>query len=294
MKRTSKAEQAADAIIEALPYFKHFAGKTVVIKYGGSAQVDAGLRRNVCEDLVLMEAVGIRTVLIHGGGPEISEMLGRLGKETKFVEGLRVTDEETAEVAEMVLVGKINKGLVAEINLAGGRAIGLSGRDGNLVWARRAKPVAVNGENVDLGQVGQPRKINPEILADLIEKHYIPVVAPTGMGPSGEMLNINGDAVAGHIAASLKAEKMIFLTDQVGVLAEVGNPETLISEIRVEEIEGMTRRGIISKGMIPKMESARHALEGGVKSVHIIDGRVPHALLLELFTSEGVGTMIRR
>lgn len=283
-----------EAIIEALPFFQKFTGKTIVIKYGGSAQVEPELRAKLCEDLVLMQTLGIRTVLIHGGGPEISGMMKRLGKTAQFIEGLRVTDEETAEITEMVLVGKINKALAAEINLAGGRAVGLSGRDGNLVRAVRAKPVMVNGESVDLGLVGIPEKIDATILKDLLTCGYVPVVAPTGMAPNGSMLNINGDTAASYIAGALAAEKLIFLTDQRGLLRDVKDPESIISTMQLSEIEDLKKDGIISGGMIPKMEAARTAIENDVACVHIIDGRVPHSILLELFTSAGVGTMITR
>jgi acetylglutamate kinase len=282
------------AIIEALPYFQKFTGKTIVIKYGGSAQIEPELRARLCEDLVLMQTLGIRTVLIHGGGPEISGMMKRLGKTSQFIEGLRVTDAETAEITEMVLVGKINKALAAEINLAGGRAVGLSGRDGNLVRAVKAKPVMVNGEPVDLGLVGVPQKIDATILGDLLKCGYVPVVAPTGMAPDGSMLNINGDTVASFIAGALAAEKLIFLTDQKGLLRDVKDPESIISTLALSQIEELKADGIISGGMIPKMEAARTAIENDVACVHIVDGRVPHSILLELFTSTGVGTMITR
>lgn len=283
-----------DAIIEALPYFRMFAGKTIVIKYGGSAQIDTTLRKNLCQDLVLMQTVGISVVLVHGGGPEISSMMTRLGKTARFIEGLRVTDEETAEITEMVLVGKINKGIVAEINLAGGRAVGLSGRDGNLLRATRAKPMDVNGEIVDLGLVGVPEKVDATIIGDLLKSGYIPVVAPTGMDANGGMLNINGDVAASYIAGALAAEKLIFLTDQKGILADVKNPESVLSTVTLRDIGKLKADGVLSGGMIPKAESAQLAIESDVRGVHIIDGRIPHSLILELFTSSGVGTMIVR
>jgi len=283
-----------EAIIEALPYFRQFTGRIVVIKYGGSAQIDPELRKDLCEDLVLMQTLGIKTVIIHGGGPEISQMMIRLGKTARFIDGLRVTDEETAEITEMVLVGKINKALAAEINLAGGRAVGLSGRDGNLVRAVREKPVVVDGAEVDLGRVGRPERIDTTILSDLLKCGYVPVVAPTGMAPDGGMLNINGDTVAAHIAGALAAEKLIFLTDQKGLLRNVSDPESVISTVALGEIEDLKARGIVSGGMIPKLNAARTAIEADVKSAHIIDGRLPHSLLLELFTSAGIGTMIAR
>lgn len=283
-----------ESIIEALPYFRKFAGKTIVIKYGGSAQIEPSLRTRLCKDLVLMQTVGIRAVLVHGGGPEITGMMKKLGKTPRFIEGLRITDEETAEITEMVLVGKINKGLAAEINLAGGRAVGLSGRDGNLIRARRVKPMDVGGEMVDLGLVGEPEKIDATIIRDLLAAGYVPVVAPTGMASDGGMLNINGDVAASYIAGALAAEKLIFLTDQKGLLKDVNDPESIISSISLAQIEELKGEGIIAGGMIPKMSAARTAIESDVSGVHIIDGRVPHSLILELFTSTGVGTMITR
>ncbi len=283
-----------EAIIEALPFFRKFNGQTIVIKYGGSAQLDDNLRKELCKDLVLMQTLGIRTVLIHGGGPEISGMLKRMGTQAQFVGGLRVTDEATAEIVEMVLAGKINKALAAEINLAGGRAVGLSGRDGNLVRANKAAPVMVDGNEVDLGMVGTPESVDATILKDLLAAGYLPVVAPTGMAPDGKMLNINGDTTAAWIAGSLAAEKLIFLTDQKGILRDVKDPNSIISSLRSGEIEDLRRDGIISGGMLPKLEACRIALESDVPGVHIIDGRVKHCLILELFTSAGIGTMITR
>lgn len=281
-----------EAIIEALPYFRKFAGKTIVIKYGGSAQGESA--KNLCDDLVLMQTMGISTVLVHGGGAEISGMMQRLGKTAQFIEGLRVTDEETAEITEMVLVGKINTGLVAEINLAGGRAVGLSGRDGNLVRAKRAKPLDVKGEMIDLGLVGVPEKIDARIIGDLLKSGYIPVVAPTGMAEDGSMLNINGDVAASYIAGALAAEKLIFLTDRKGILRDVSDPESVISVVSLKDIGKLKSDGIVTGGMIPKIDAARLAIDSDVAGVHIIDGRVPHSLILELFTSSGVGTMITR
>lgn len=277
-------------IIEALPYFRAFQGKVVVIKYGGAAQVDPSLRALLAEDLVLMQTVGVRTVLVHGGGPEITKMMERLGSKAEFVRGLRVTDEATAEVTEMVLVGKINKALVAEIALHGGRAVGLSGRDGCLLRARRADPV----DGVDLGLVGTPTEVDPSILHTLLRAGYIPVVAPTGLGPSGEMLNVNGDHCAAVLAGALAAEKLIFLTDQPGVLADPDDPDSLVPRLTYADLERMEAEGRIGGGMRPKLEAARMALEADCGRVHIIDGRRPHALLLELFTDAGVGTMVVR
>ena len=283
-----------NSIVEALPYFKQFAGKTIVIKYGGSAQIDPVLRQNVCKDLVLMQTVGIQVVLVHGGGVEVSKMMERLGKVAEFIQGLRVTDEETAEIAEMVLVGKVNKTIVAEINLAGGTAVGLSGRDGKLVLAEKAVPIHVNGESVDLGQVGTPTKVDTQIIQDLLSHDYLPVVAPTGMGPDGEMLNINGDTVAAHVAGALSAEKLIFLTDQKGIMRDLSDETSLINQVEYSEIDDLRKEGVIGTGMIPKAEAAQFALDNGVNNVHILDGTVSHSLLLELFTSSGVGTMLSK
>lgn len=283
-----------EAIIEALPFFRKFTGKTVVIKYGGSAQLDDNLRKELCKDLVLMQTLGIRTVLIHGGGPEISGMLKKMGTQAQFVGGLRVTDEATAEIVEMVLAGKINKALAAEINLAGGRAVGLSGRDGNLVRASKAAPVVVDGASFDLGMVGTPEHVDATILKDLLAAGYLPVVAPTGMASDGKMLNINGDTAAAWIAGALAAEKLIFLTDQRGILRDVKDPSSLIPQLKATEIERLRAEGIISGGMLPKLEACRVALESDVPDVHIIDGRVKHCLIMELFTSTGIGTMITR
>lgn len=283
-----------EAIIEALPFFRKFNGKTIVIKYGGSAQLDDSLRKELCKDLVLMQTLGIRTVLIHGGGPEISDMLKRLGTTAQFIGGLRVTDESTAEIVEMVLAGKINKALAAEINLAGGRAVGLSGRDGNLIRATRVKPVVVDGADVDLGFVGTPEKIDATILQDLLGAGYIPVVAPTGMSADGGMLNINGDTAASFIAGALAAEKLIFLTDQKGVLRDMKDPTSVISTLKFSEIDGLIQDGILSGGMLPKIDACRIALESDVPNVHILDGRVKHCLIMELFTSAGIGTMFTR
>ncbi|MBL4889000.1 MAG: acetylglutamate kinase [Candidatus Lindowbacteria bacterium] len=283
-----------NSIVEALPYFKQFAGKTIVIKYGGSAQIDPVLRQNVCKDLVLMQTVGIQVVLVHGGGVEVSKMMERLGKVAEFIQGLRVTDEETAEIAEMVLVGKVNKTIVAEINLAGGTAVGLSGRDGKLVLAEKGVPIHVNGESVDLGQVGTPTKVDTQIIQDLLSHDYLPVVAPTGMGPDGEMLNINGDTVAAHVAGALSAEKLIFLTDQKGIMRDLSDETSLINQVEYSEIDDLRKEGVIGTGMIPKAEAAQFALDNGVNNVHILDGTVSHSLLLELFTSSGVGTMLSK
>jgi acetylglutamate kinase len=279
-------------VAEALPYIRQFHGKTIVVKYGGAAMVDADLRRSILEDVVLMHFVGMKPLLVHGGGAEISEMMRRLGKESRFVEGLRVTDDETAEIAEMVLVAKINKGLVGEITLRGGRAVGLSGRDGNLIRARKAPAIQTATGPVDLGRVGEIEAIDAKVLRDLAADGYIPVVAPTGLAPDGGMLNLNADTVAGALAAALGAEKVIFMTDQPGVLRDAADPSSIISVLLASEMERLRETGAVSGGMLPKTEAIRTALEGGVPKVHVIDGRVPHALILEIFTDKGIGTMV--
>jgi len=278
--------EKAQIIVEALPYIKAFYGRTVVVKYGGSAMGDSELQNAVMQDLVLMKYVGMNPVVIHGGGPGITSMLNRLGIKTRFVKGLRVTDPEVMEVVEMVLVGKINKQIVAGINECGGKAIGLSGKDGSLIQA-----VQMNGAE-DLGFVGEVAQINPCVLNPLVEAGYIPVIAPIGIGQDGMTYNINADHVASKIAVALGADKLILLTDVPGILTDPGDPSTLISSIRISEIPDLIDAGIISGGMIPKVECCIHALENGVARTHIVDGRVPHSILLEVLTDQGSGTMV--
>lgn len=280
------ALEKTSILIEALPYIREFYGKTVVIKYGGHAMQSCELKRAVMQDVVLMHLVGMRPVLVHGGGPEITQMMERLGKKPEFVQGQRVTDAETMEIVEMVLVGKINKEIVAEINRLGGRAVGLCGKDGLLIEAEKQ-----NGD-VELGFVGRVRKINPEIIQTLIAEGYIPVVAPVGVGPEGESYNINADYVAGELAAALKAHKLVLLTDVEGILVDKNDPSSLLSSVEVSKVPELIQAGIISGGMIPKVQCCIRALEGGVTRTHIIDGRVPHSILLEIFTDRGVGTMV--
>ena len=280
------ALEKTSILIEALPYIREFFGKTVVIKYGGHAMQSCELKRAVMQDVVLMHLVGMRPVLVHGGGPEITQMMERLGKKPEFVQGQRVTDAETMEIVEMVLVGKINKEIVAEINRLGGRAVGLCGKDGLLIEAEKQ-----NGD-VELGFVGQVRKINPEIIQTLIAEGYIPVVAPVGVGPEGESYNINADYVAGELAAALKAHKLVLLTDVEGILVDKNDPSSLLSSVEVSKVPELIKAGIISGGMIPKVQCCIRALKGGVARTHIIDGRVPHSILLEIFTDRGVGTMV--
>ncbi|RDV84206.1 acetylglutamate kinase [Ammonifex thiophilus] len=278
------ALEKAKILVEALPYIRSFYGKIVVIKYGGHAMLNCELKRAVLTDVVLMKYVGMHPVLVHGGGPDISRMLKRLGKESVFVNGRRVTDEETMEVVEMVL-GRLNKEIAAFINQLGGKAVGLCGKDANLLLAEKE-------EGEDLGLVGRVKAVNPELLLSVIAQGYIPVVAPIGLGPRGEGLNINADTVAGKIAAALKAEKLILLTDVPGILSNPEDETSVISTIHLGDIPQLLASGRVSGGMIPKLECCREALEEGVKRAHILDGRIPHAILLEVFTDEGVGTMV--
>lgn len=290
------ALEKASVLVEALPYIKKFYGKTIVIKYGGHAMINDQLKKAVLTDAVLMKYVGMHPVIVHGGGPEITSMLKRVNIESKFVGGLRVTDRETMEIAEMVLVGKINKDIVARINEYGGRAVGLSGRDASLLMAAK-KQGSIKGpdgvtEKVDIGYVGEITKVNPDIVCTLIKEGYIPVVAPVAMGLQGESYNVNADTAASALAAALKADKLIILTDVEGILKDRSNPGSLISTVSRNEVPGLVDRGIIDGGMIPKVECCVRALEEGVQTTHILDGRVPHSILLEVFTDKGIGTMV--
>ena len=285
--------EKAKTLIEALPYIRTFYGKTFVIKYGGHAMQDRELRQAVILDLVLLRYIGVRPVVVHGGGPEITAMLQRVGKETEFVQGLRVTDGETMAIVQMVLVGKINHDLVAEINCQGGKAVGLSGKDGNLVVARKYRPKSDgNGGRVDLGFVGEVEAIDPRLVVNLADQGYIPVIAPVAVGPDGESFNINADTVAGELAAALQAEKLIMLTDVEGILTNPRDLKTLLSTLQVAQAAAMIKEGRIDGGMIPKVEACARALERGVGRTHIIDGRQLHSLLLEIFTDKGIGTMV--
>jgi acetylglutamate kinase len=280
----------ADVLVQALPYIKIFRGKTVVVKYGGNAMINEELKAAVIQDLVFMSWVGIRTVLVHGGGPEIEAMLKKTGKESRFVNGLRYTDEETMEIVQMVLCGKLNKDITAMIQRSGGRAVGLCGIDGAMLQARRLR---TGGE--DYGLVGAIEAVDTSTLSSLLDSGAIPVVSTVALGvgeDEGLSLNINADTAAARIAAALGAEKLLLMTDVRGILRDLRDPDSLIKEIKAGELEGLKRDGIVSKGMIPKAECCRLALEGGVRKAHIIDGRLPHALLVELFTDEGIGTMI--
>ena len=281
-------QEKAKVLIEALPYIRKFAGRTVVIKYGGAAMTDASLKQSVSEDLVLLQAIGIRPVIVHGGGPEISAAMKKQGKEPRFVGGLRATDKETMEITEMVLVGKINQEIVGFMNRHGHVAAGLSGKDGHLL-----KVVKQRGK-VDLGFVGDVVKVNTAILEALESKGFIPIIAPIGLGEDGQAYNCNADLVAGHVAAALKAEKLVMMTDQPGILLDVKKPESLIHTLKLKDVPKLVKKGVIDKGMLPKVEACDIALEYGVNKVHVIDGRVPHALLLEIFTDTGIGTEILR
>lgn len=284
-------EQRAKILIEALPYIRSFRGKRVVIKYGGSAMTDEQLKQDFAEDIALMSFIGVKPCIVHGGGPQIGQLLKRLGKESRFVGGLRITDEETMDVVEMVLVAKVNKDVISLINRFGGKAVGVSGRDGGLIRARKAKPAKLADMDVDLGLVGDVEKVNPELISSLEEQGFIPVIAPVGAGPQEKPYNINADTAAGAMSAALKAEKFILLTDVPGVLDQNGE---LISSVTEDEAQKLLKDGVVSGGMIPKIRCCLNALRGGVPKAHIIDGRVSHALLLEMLTDEGIGTEIVR
>ena len=283
-----EALRRAEILMEALPYIREFRGKSIIIKYGGAAMEQANLKESFALDVILLHLVGIHPVIVHGGGPQIGAMMKRLGKEPRFVGGMRVTDEETVEIVEMVLVGKINKEIVGLINHHGGRAVGLSGKDANLLRARRRPHRLPSGEEIDIGLVGEVETVNPAPIRLLEENGFIPVIAPVGVGERGETYNINADLVAGQVAAALGAEKLIHLTDVQGILAN----GSLVSTLSRKDAERLMQDGVIDGGMLPKVESSLRALEGGTAKAHIIDGRVPHAILLELFTREGIGTEI--
>ncbi len=286
--------EKADILLEALPYIQRFANKTMVIKYGGHAMEDEELKNGFVRDVILLHYIGLNPVIVHGGGPQIDGMLNRIGKKSTFVEGMRVTDEETMDVVEMVLVGQINKEIVSRMNSQGGHAVGLSGADGNLIrarkmWVYKRGKEGQEKERIDLGLVGEVESINPDILRTFIANKWIPVIAPVGVGPEAEAYNINADLVAGKVASALQAEKFILLTDVEGVL---NNQKQLISTMDAKMAARFIQEGIISGGMIPKVRCCLDALQEGVKKAHVIDGRVKHAVLLEIFTDEGIGTQI--
>ncbi|MFO1362938.1 MAG: acetylglutamate kinase [Burkholderiales bacterium] len=280
----------ARILAEALPYIRRFHGRTIVVKYGGNAMSEPALQRGFAHDVVLLKLVGMNPVVVHGGGPQIDTVLNRLGKKGEFVQGMRVTDAETMDVVEMVLGGTVNKEIVTLINQAGGKAVGLTGKDGSFIRARKLLLAAADGATTDLGHVGEIESIDPTVISTLEEGGFIPVVAPIGVGKDGGSYNINADLVAGKLAEVLKAEKLVLLTNTPGVLDKDGQLLTGLTPKRVDELAA---EGTLSGGMLPKIGSALDAARGGVKSVHIIDGRVEHALLLEILTDEGVGTLIR-
>jgi acetylglutamate kinase len=282
----SDASERAGVLIEALPYIRRFWGKTIVVKYGGNAMVDPELADRFAEDIVLLQAVGIRAVVVHGGGPQIGELLGRLGIPSEFRDGLRVTDADTLDVARMVLVGKVNRDIVSSINVHAPIAVGLSGEDAGLITATERAG--------DLGFVGDVASVNPAIVERLLAENLIPVVSTIGADLSGQAYNINADTVAGALAAALGAEKLIYLTDIAGLLADIDDAASLISRISAPELEALIQEGTLTGGMIPKIEACLAALDGGVGSAHLLDGRVPHVVILELFTDAGIGTMITR
>ncbi len=285
------AEQKARTLSEALPYIQRFFDKTIVIKYGGNAMTDPKLQEGFARDVVLLKLVGMNPVIVHGGGPQINDWLKRVGKEGEFVQGMRVTDQETMDVVEMVL-GKVNKGIVNLINRFGGKAVGLTGQDGAFIRANKMllESLAEQGKMLDIGLVGEISSIDPNIITFLDSGDFIPVIAPIGVGPNGETLNINADVVAGKLAEILKAEKLVLLTNTPGVLDKAGK---LLTGLTPKQIDALVADGTLSGGMLPKIASALDAARGGVKAVHIIDGRVEHALLLEILTDEGVGTLIK-
>ena len=290
------AEKKAGTLIEALPYIQEFYGKTIVIKYGGNAMINEELKHKVMEDVSLLKYVGMRPVIVHGGGPDITQFLKKVGKQSAFVSGLRVTDEETVEIAEMVLDGKVNSDIVNMLNCRGVKAVGLSGKDAGLIKASK-KLATVYDEagkqaNVDIGYVGQVAAIDTSILDTLLDNGYIPVIAPIGVGDDGESYNINADYVAAEIAGALKAEKLLLLTDTEGVYKDFEDKDTFISTLTVAEAKNYIKTGIISGGMIPKIEACLKSIESGTNKVHIIDGRQPHSIILELLTSSGIGTQV--
>ncbi len=278
--------QRAEVLTQALPYIQKYYGKIVVIKYGGNAMINEDLKQQVMQDIVLLHLIGVKVVLVHGGGPEITEMLGKIGKESVFVDGLRVTDKETAEVVQMVLAGKINKSLVNLLELRGGKAMGISGMDGHLIEAEI--------KDKRLGFVGKITKVNVEPVTDLLEHNYIPVVSTVGCDMNGNVYNVNADTAAAFIAGALNAECLISMTDIAGILKDKDNPETLIPQIDLKDAKALFEDGTISGGMIPKVQCCIDAIHKGVKKVFIMDGRVPHSLLIETLTDEGAGTMVTK
>ena len=292
--------ETVNILIEALPYIKKFHKKKIMIKYGGHAMIDAEAMSSTARDTVLLKYVGMNPMVVHGGGPEISRSMSKLGKKPKFIGGLRITDQETMDIVKMVLVGKINTDIVSNVCLHGGKGIGISGKDNHLIKARKRSPQVVvddkTGEEktVDLGLVGEIENVNPEIIDMLTANDYIPIVSPIGVDDKANTLNLNADTVAGDIAAEVDAEKLIILTDVPGILEDPNDPETLIKRVGVDEILELIDNGIVTDGMIPKVETCINSIQNGVKSAHIIDGKIKHSVLLEIFTKRGIGTMITR
>jgi len=278
--------QRAEVLTQALPYIKKFSGEIIVVKYGGNAMINEQLKEQVMEDIALLWLIGVKVVLVHGGGPEINEMMDKLGKKPEFVEGLRVTDKETVDIVQMVLAGKVNKSLVTLLTMKGGHAVGLSGIDGGLIEAVT--------KDERLGYVGKITKIRPQPITDLLEKHYIPVISTVATDRHGNVYNINGDTAAAYIAGALGAERLLMMTDIAGILRDKDDPSSLIPELTVSEAKNLYSEGVISGGMIPKVDCCIKALEEGVKNVTILDGRIPHSILMELLTDEGAGTMVTK
>jgi len=290
----NKASTVVEVLSEALPYIQKLNGKTIVIKYGGNAMTDEALKVGFARDIVLLKQVGINPVIVHGGGPQIAELLERVGKESKFIQGMRVTDTETMDIVEMVLGGLVNKSIVTLINQQGGRAVGLTGKDGSLIRAKKMEikinPDDENSELVDLGHVGEVHTVDPSVVSMLDADNFIPVIAPIGVGENGESYNINADLVAGKLSTVLGAEKLLLLTNTVGILDK---QENLLTGLTAKQVDSYIADGTIYGGMLPKVNCALDAVKSGVKTSHIIDGRVPHAVLLELLTDEGVGTLLK-
>ncbi len=285
MEKNITNAQRAEVLTQALPYIKRYNGEVLVVKYGGNAMINESLKEQVMEDIVLLSIIGVKVVLVHGGGPEITETMSKLGKKPEFVDGLRVTDKETVDIVQMVLAGKVNKSLVNLLQKKGGKAMGVSGMDGRLIEAEMKDP--------RLGYVGKITNVNIEAVEDLLEKGYIPVISTIGCDKSGNVYNINGDTAAGFIAGALNAKRLIMMTDIAGVLKDKDDPSTLIPEITVSEAKKLYESGVISGGMIPKVDCCIEAIGHGVKKVIIMDGRVPHAILMEILTDEGAGTMVK-
>ncbi|MDR0900415.1 MAG: acetylglutamate kinase [Methanobrevibacter sp.] len=292
--------KTVNILVEALPYIKNFHKKKIMIKYGGHAMIDEEAMSSTARDTVLLKYVGMEPIVVHGGGPEITRSMNKMGKEPKFIKGLRVTDEETMEIVKMVLRGKINTNIVSQIGFHGGKGVGVSGKDSELIIAKKKAPHKITDqktgeeEEIDLGLVGEIVSLNTEIIEMFAENDYIPVISPIGIDNKGDTLNLNADTVAGEIASKTDAEKLIILTDVPGVLKDQNDPNSLIKQIKIDEVDSLIEEGIISGGMIPKIETCVKAIGDGVKSAHIIDGRIEHSLLLEIFTTKGIGTMITK